>query len=190
MIAPYFRPQDIELEEHEFDSAYQIANANTSKHATSSVPYSHLVNVFQAALGNFDEVLILLKKSGYENEVKDQPEEIKNELMYIKSWLEDWAPDEVKFELQKTLPDVNLTNEQKDFLAGLANAISTSSDNKDGQYFHSLIYEKREEFGLKPTLAFKAIYKVLLGKDSGPKAGMFLSILDKDFLISRFKLES
>jgi len=34
---------------------------------------------------------------------------------------------------------------------------------------------------------FGAIYISILGKDSGPKAGWFLSVLPKEFLLKRLK---
>jgi len=177
-------------EGHEFEPAYNIANANTSKHATSSVPYSHLINVYQAALGDEEQVMKLLGKSGYEKQVKEQTEEIKSELKYVENWLKDWAPEDVKFELQNAIPKCDLTDEQKQFLLALAEGVEAANDNADGKFFHGLIHEKREKFGLEPVEAFKTVYNVLLDQDFGPKAGMFLSILDREFLVSRFKLKA
>jgi len=173
---------------HEFEPAYKIANANTSKHSTSSVPYSHLVNLYQAALGDGQEVLKLLSKSGYEDQVKKQKAEILNELKYVENWLAEWAPEEVKFEIQEALPKIELSEVQTQFLADLAGGIAKAKKSSDGQYYHALIHEVRQKHNLSPGEAFKTVYSVLLGKESGPKAGWFLSILDKDFLLKRFRL--
>jgi lysyl-tRNA synthetase class 1 len=40
---------------------------------------------------------------------------------------------------------------------------------------------------VEPKQLFSAIYFSILGKESGPKAGWFLSVLPKDFLIKRLK---
>jgi len=52
---------------------------------------------------------------------------------------------------------------------------------------HNHIYELAQKVGLKAPELFKAIYLVLLGRESGPRAGSFISVLDKEFVISRFK---
>jgi lysyl-tRNA synthetase class 1 len=43
-----------------------------------------------------------------------------------------------------------------------------------------------EDLEVKPTEMFKAIYLAVLGQQSGPKAGWFLSSMEKDFLAKRF----
>ena len=40
---------------------------------------------------------------------------------------------------------------------------------------------------LAPARAFQAIYRTLLDRDSGPKAGNLLAFLDRDFLQHRFR---
>jgi lysyl-tRNA synthetase class 1 len=55
----------------------------------------------------------------------------------------------------------------------------------DGQELHSKIHEIRKESGIEPKELFSAIYISFLGKDSGPKAGWFLSVLDREFLERR-----
>jgi len=36
-------------------------------------------------------------------------------------------------------------------------------------------------------MVFAAIYQIILGQEKGPRAGFFLSNLDKDFVIKRVK---
>ena len=52
---------------------------------------------------------------------------------------------------------------------------------------HNAIYEAGRAEGLKPRETFALIYKIFLGKDSGPKAGFFLSMLEKDFVLQRLR---
>jgi lysyl-tRNA synthetase class 1 len=55
---------------------------------------------------------------------------------------------------------------------------------------HETIYAAKEESGLQPGDAFKALYRLILNKDSGPKAGWFLASLDQSWLISRLRQEA
>ena len=49
-------------------------------------------------------------------------------------------------------------------------------------YFHP-----REKQKIPIKQAFKTIYQIILGQEKGPRAGYFLSNLDKDFVLKRVK---
>ncbi len=173
--------------DNDFAPAYKIATAGQDAKAMSSVPFSHLVSVYQAALGDPEKVLEALKRTEYADVVDEQKELIVSELEYVKNWLADWAPEDVKFVVQESLPTAEITDQQREFLSKLADSIE-GDEAKDGQYYHDKIYELKESLGLEPKDAFTAIYRVVLGKDYGPKAGWFLSILDPAWLVKRFRL--
>jgi len=59
--------------------------------------------------------------------------------------------------------------------------------NIDGQEFHTKLHEIRKEIEIEPKDFFSALYLSFLGKESGPKAGWFLSVLDRNFLTKRLK---
>lgn len=127
-----------------------------------------------------------LKESPLTGEDK---EEIDLRVRYAKLWLENYADDKFIFELQQTIPEVELTNEQKEACANLADKIS-EVETADGATLHEFIHTVKEESGLTPKEFFSAIYLLFLGKDSGPKVGWFLSTLDKDFVVKRLKMEA
>jgi lysyl-tRNA synthetase, class I len=158
------------------------APAKTADDVISGVPFNHLVSVYQAAQGDIDRLDDILKRTGYE--VK--PETLKHEAQFVASWLAKFAPDSVKFNVQKTLPDVELGHNQQEMLAALADKIDGAGE-VDGEIMHNLIYAARDETGLKPAEAFQAIYRIILGQDSGPKAGWFLASLDRDWLVKRLR---
>lgn len=55
---------------------------------------------------------------------------------------------------------------------------------------HETIYQAKEEANLQPAQAFKTLYLLLLNKESGPKAGWFLSSLPQEWLIKRLRREA
>jgi lysyl-tRNA synthetase class 1 len=116
--------------------------------------------------------------------------ELDDRIKYAKHWLKEYADDKFIFTLQTTLPEAatSLTESQLSALAILSDKIA-SFDSIDGQVLHELIHEVKAESGLTPQEFFGAIYTVLLGKDSGPKVGWFLSTLDKEFLVKRLRGE-
>ncbi|MCA9363428.1 lysine--tRNA ligase [Candidatus Kaiserbacteria bacterium] len=109
---------------------------------------------------------------------------------YAKQWLREYADGKFIFELQDSLPEIagTLTEEQKVSVSKLADKIS-ETDTLDGQQLHELIHEVKDESGLSPKEFFSTIYKLFLGKESGPKVGWFLSTLDRDFIVNRLRLK-
>jgi lysyl-tRNA synthetase class 1 len=112
---------------------------------------------------------------------------IERELGFVKNWLAKFAPQNVKFAVQEQLPAVELSEEQQAFLAKLADTVE-AEDDLNGQGMHDAIYAAAEVAGMKGGAAFRTLYRVLLGQDSGPKAGWFLASLDRDFLLKRLRL--
>jgi lysyl-tRNA synthetase class 1 len=152
----------------------------------SRVPFNHLVSVYQAARREPAEVRAILERTGYEAEAQDQWPVIERELEFVSNWLAKYAPDSVKFAVQDKLPEVELSVDQRKFLAKLAETVA-AEPGLNGQGMHDAVYAAAEVAGLKPGQAFVALYRVLLGQDSGPKAGWFLASLDHDFLVDRLR---
>ena len=176
--------------DHAFRDAYDFAVAGTQKHMISSVSFKHLVQVYQAALGDENEILNTLSRTGYGDQVKNEKAVILAELPFVKNWLEKFAPEEVKFTVQQKVPKVVLTDAQRAFLKILGTTIDEFTANMDGQNMHEIIYAAKDQAGIKPPQAFQAIYRVILGKDYGPKAGWFLASLDRDWLVKRLHLQA
>ncbi len=57
----------------------------------------------------------------------------------------------------------------------------------EAENIHNAIYNQAEKEKMQINQAFKIIYQVILGQEKGPRAGYFLSNLDKDFVLSRFE---
>jgi lysyl-tRNA synthetase class 1 len=116
--------------------------------------------------------------------------ELDMRVTYAKHWLADYADDKFIFTLEESIPEISgtLTDEQKSAVSLLAEKI-LQVEVLDGESLHGLIHEVKEESGLSPKEFFSAIYKLFLGKESGPKVGWFLSTLEKEFIVKRLRLE-
>lgn len=173
---------------------FEICMRGQDKPMVSGVPFSHLVANYQAALRNPDKTLEIVSLTEYKDIAEEQADIIRNELKFIDAWLEKRAPEDVKFEVQDKVDANDLTDAQKKFLSDLADEIEKAPSDADGEWFHKAIYDLKDESGLQPKELFQTIYKVLINKDSGPRAGWFLATLfnlrSKDWLVKRFKLEA
>lgn len=155
----------------------------------SKVPFSHLVSSYQAALKNSQLTLDIIKRTETEPINEQQETIIKNQLRFTENWLKHWAPEDVKFELAKE-PSGDFSDSEKDYFSKLAKTIENAPESADGEWFHKAIYSLKESGEVSEELLFKPLYKLLIDKPQGPRAGWFLSILPRDWLIKRLKLES
>lgn len=105
---------------------------------------------------------------------------------YAKVWVENYAPDNDKFMVQKEMPTAakELSIEQKTLLKTLAKKLDKDWDAEDLQ---TQIYELGKTMGLNGKQTFAAIYTSLIGKDHGPKAAWLILSLKKDFVQKRFE---
>ncbi|HUP11982.1 MAG TPA: lysine--tRNA ligase, partial [Niastella sp.] len=156
----------------------------------SRIPFSHLVASYQAALKDPVVTLNVMRRTEYA-EVVDQDEHIiKQELQFIDHWLEQYAPEDVKFSLSDSVDASKFTDDQKAFLSQLADKVEQAPKDADGEWFHKAIYEFKESHDAQPKELFTTLYQAIISKDAGPRAGWFLSLLPRDWLIKRLRLES
>ena len=102
-------------------------------------------------------------------------------------WLEHYASPEERIVLQDRLPEraTGLTASQRAFLHQLAARLPTIP--QDDNALQAALFDTARLTPLAPARAFQAIYRTLLDRDSGPKAGNLLAFLDRDFLLHRFR---
>ena len=150
------------------------------------LPYRHLVTLIQIGK-SWDEVKKILLRTGQipKDLNKEDEGHLKQRTEHARFWLDNFAPDMVKFEVKKKIPKVNLTKEQKKFLSALTDGLS--SIEWEAENIHNVIYDSSEKEKIPIKTAFKTIYQIILGQEKGPRAGYFLSNLDKDFVLKRVK---
>lgn len=179
-----------ELMLQEPDSKLILLSRADTDPVISPVPFSHLVGSYQASLRDATKTLEVIKRTEHAEVAHGQAEVIKSELNYIGKWLDKWAPDDVKFELAEDVKASDFSDTEKEFLRTLARKITSASAGADGDWFHKAIYDLSQQMKMEPKQAFETIYKATIGQTSGPRAGWFLSILPREWLIKRLNLEA
>lgn len=114
-------------------------------------------------------------------------EELATRAQYARAWLDRHAPEAYRFEIQtESLPAAAraFSDIQKRALARVASFMD-QHPGASGQDLHEALHALKGELGIAPKDLFSALYIAFLGKESGPKAGWFLSVLDRDFAIRR-----
>jgi lysyl-tRNA synthetase class 1 len=150
------------------------------------VSFNHLVTVAQTVGSNVGAAAEMLRRGGYKEASRD-PEKLARDLSYARAWAEEWAPESLRLRVleegEAKEAASELDDEQRQYLAAVAAKLSSELD---GESVQDLLYSTAVEQGLKPKRAFAAVYMVLLGKKSGPKAGHFVAGLPIDMVRERF----
>jgi lysyl-tRNA synthetase class 1 len=148
------------------------------------VPFKHLVVVAQVAGFDPERAVEVLRRSGYPDVTLAA---VKGRLGYAERWLESFAPEDIRFTVQETLPAAaaELDADQRGFLGRLAGRLDAGMDGED---VHRTIHEVASEFeGVPAGHLFRAVYLALLGKPRGPRAGWFIALLGPEFSADRFR---
>jgi lysyl-tRNA synthetase class 1 len=104
----------------------------------------------------------------------------------VNVWVRGYAREEEKTRLQEILPAraSELSATQCAFLRRLGAALADVAWEDEG--LQATVFETARLTPIDQPAAFKAIYRVLLDKDAGPKAGNLFAYLERAFLIKRF----
>ncbi len=113
----------------------------------------------------------------------EEEAKLEERARYARFWLDAYAPESFKYELQETLPPIILTEIQKKALAALVDFMKEGE--KSGEEIHARLHALKEEVPIAPMELFKGIYRIFLNRDSGPKAGWFLAGLPRDLVLAR-----
>jgi lysyl-tRNA synthetase, class I len=114
---------------------------------------------------------------------------IETRVTSARRWLETYAPDGARVRPRlDELPDEarELDAEQRAVLASLAERAETDPP-LSGEGWQSAIFDAARAVGAKPGRAFEAIYRVILGRPNGPRAGWILAALESDFVVARLR---
>ena len=125
-----------------------------------------------------------MEKTGHYN--KKKHDGIFERLHKAKIWLKKYAPEEVKFEVQKKVPkDIKLTSKEKEALHEIAKLLEEKE--YDEKSLFNEFYNISNKLELNPQDFFKAAYKVLLNKERGPKLAPFILALEKEKVVRLFE---
>jgi len=196
----YFGAEDSssQKEEEKLRKIYEISQIEIPESMPFQPSYRFLTVAYQIAKDDAKQIYEILKKNSQlpDNMTGKKFEEVDERdlgrlnmrLTHVKNWLDKYAPDFVKFEVQKEIPKVTLSENQREFLKKVADLMETREFTP--QELHDEMYVLLRHLNMKPPKAFQAIYKVITGKKQGPRAASFVLSLDNDFVVKRFRMEA
>jgi len=183
MERAYFSHEFTEAEENNV-AAYVIAQHNhVPAELPMQIPYRHLVNVTQMAK-DFDGVMEILGRTEDMSKATEfDIARLRTRVDCIRFWLDKFAPENVKFSIQETLPQgIELSQDEKSYLNALKAVLESCEWNADA--INSAVTDTaKDSIGNKG--AFKVMYRILIGKNAGPRLGPFLASMDRQFVLDR-----
>ncbi|MEI6414290.1 MAG: lysine--tRNA ligase [Pseudomonadota bacterium] len=111
---------------------------------------------------------------------------LRNRLAAARYWLDRYASEEDRIELQTRLPvsASTLSDWQRAFLHRLGEHFPEQPQTEEG--YQRFIFDIARLTPIGQHAAFAALYRVLIDKAQGPKGGALLAYLDRAFLVQRF----
>ena len=177
----YFSDRDVDedlLRTYELSQPYGVRSS-----LPLQIPYRHLVNVVQMT-DDLEGVLEVLRRtedlSGME---QDDVDVLAQRVECVKYWLNGFAPERVKFSLLDSLPDVDLAEAEVGYLRSLRATLEAAE--WDGESLHDVIYESAKASEIGSKKAFQVMYRILIGRRSGPRLGHFLATMERAFVLDR-----
>jgi lysyl-tRNA synthetase class 1 len=178
--------QENKQEKRDFQLSRQFELAQTEKihnRLPEQISYSLAVIIVQVFPNkSIEELIPILYSRGWinkENLNDFEKDKISKRLNLTKKWLEKYAPEDLKFEVQTSVPkDIDLTEKEKEVLHKIAEILK--QNELDEKTLFNEFYNISKNLGLEPKDFFKAAYKVLLNKDKGPKLAPFIFTLGRD----------
>ena len=109
---------------------------------------------------------------------------LEERIKYAKVWLENYAPDDYKFEMTEEIPEMarDLNLDQKKYLREV---IKLFNNEVDADSLQLALYNLAKEKKIQTKDAFAAIYIAFIGKAHGPRAGVLLTNFGKEKVVDR-----
>ncbi|MEE9223631.1 MAG: hypothetical protein V3U51_02660, partial [Thermoplasmata archaeon] len=120
--------------------------------------------------------------------VDDESQHLSGRLDLAETWIKKHAPESYHVELLDEVPeDVRnaLTEDDLRSLETFREVIAQADWNENALKEAMMKMTKGEGFPVNTGRFFRNLYLAMLGKEQGPRAAPFLSVLKKEFVLER-----
>ncbi|MCH8945863.1 MAG: lysine--tRNA ligase [Nanoarchaeota archaeon] len=143
---------------------YELSKLKITKEKPKKENFRHLITLVQ------------IKK------IKDLNKENKIRAEKVSNWIDKYASDDFKFEVQKTInKDVSLSDKQKKSLVELKKILETKKLNED-QLFNEF-YNICNSVEIKNNDFFEGAYNVIINRNKGPRLTNLIVSVGKEKII-------
>ncbi len=176
-----------EKEKNNLIKAYEIAVVNVPKEIRYQVPFNiakQIVSFIDPA-SNFELAKELIEKV-LRKKIDKHEDYVKERLQKVRNWVEDFG-EVIKLAKLDEVKQL-LSQKEKEILSNLAERIASVQELNEEKLFEE-IKALAKEFNISHKEIFKTCYKVLIGKEEGPRLYYLIKALGLEISLKRFKLE-
>ncbi len=162
-----------QMEYYKSTGLYEYAHLlNPPKEPEVHVPFNLMVNLAKVAPPGNESAFMKAKLEEYEY-LKETDKGIEARIERALNWVRDIEDEEHE--------PIELTDVQKQIVQGIIEELRTA---EDVEAYQASIFTVTKALGLKAREVFPVVYRILLGKDRGPRFGPYVGLVGKDSVIN------
>jgi lysyl-tRNA synthetase class 1 len=104
---------------------------------------------------------------------------LRERLEKASRWVDRYAPEEARFRVREEPEAVDLDESERAFLRALLRRLE-EVESEDPSELQRAFFDAARDADVKPGRAFRAFYRVVIGKDRGPRAGTLTAAVGVD----------
>ncbi len=145
------------------------------------VPFRHLCNLLLITAGDIEAALDRFEATGEAYRMSaESRERARVRARCAWTWIQKHAPEDFRFTLRSPGDrPVELAEAERKALGGLIEELETRFESHDEKSLQSAVYEIARANSLEPADFFAVLYRVLIGKEKGPRLAGFLMTLGR-----------
>ncbi len=173
----YYKKEKVS--EKEFLKQKRIYELSSVEEPPKKMPFQpsfrHLCNVVQIYENDFSKI-----KESYGVKGESDVERLKVRTKCVSNWLQKYAPEDLKFHVQKEVK-IRPNDKEKEAIKELINYLQ--KNKLDEKLLYEEFYNISKSVGIEPKEFFKICYKILINKERGPRLAPFILTLGKNRVI-------
>ena len=150
--------------------------------ACYQIPFRHLCNLLQLHEGDIPTAIASLGEM-----TESQRKRLEIRCICAWNWITTFAPEEFKYRLSTDADEkIELSEVEAKAIADLKSLVEEMDSIPDKEYTTRL-YDAAKLNGMETKDFFQLVYRIMIGKDQGPKLGPFIQTCGKDKVLSILK---
>ncbi|MDD3903488.1 MAG: lysine--tRNA ligase [Sphaerochaeta sp.] len=150
--------------------------------ACYQIPFRHLCNLLQLHEGDITHAIASLGEM-----TESQKKRLENRCICAWNWITNFAPEEFKYRLSTDADEkIELSEVEAKAITDLKALVEVMESIEDKEYTTRL-YDAAKLNGLDTKEFFQLVYRIMIGKDQGPKLGPFIKTCGKEKVLSILK---
>jgi lysyl-tRNA synthetase class 1 len=148
------------------------------------VPFRHLCNLLQINEGNISAVLSALPGLSEADE-----ERMRTRAQCAWNWIRTCAPEDFRFSLRPlNAPPVSLSLAEQQAVRSFHADLEQNLESYDEKRLSEAIYSSARDAGLEPKDFFTAVYRLLIGRERGPRLAGFILTVGRRQVLERLAI--